>query len=279
MQKIWQAIENWFASKGGVAHVIAAAWAFLILAYANDTQFHDFVLQVWAAVPAWGQEAITLAASLWALYKSWSPGAPQSNAALGKKLGLFLAIGFLVLGSAATRAQGITVSVGSEAVAARYQGNWSAGNHTTESLDVIDWGATQENSLSAEVHEFLLPGIGVNSYDVAAKYTPDLTAVLQKTNISPSLFQVFAQGGGGETTLPGATKGTWFAGGGASYRATANLTWSIVDGYALRFNGQTTYAVTAGLYYTVNPAASASAAVKQLIRRHAAAEAAAKTTQ
>jgi hypothetical protein len=163
----------------------------------------------------------------------------------------------------------VVVSTGSEAVAVHYNGSWSAGNHTTESLDVIDWGVAKGNSFSAEVHEFLLPAIGVNSYNVGGKVIPDLSGILKKTNVSPSLFQVFAQAGGGETTLPGATKSSFFGGGGAMYRATPNLTWTIIDGYALRFNGQTGYAITAGLWYTFNPSASKSMAVKALLRKAA----------
>jgi hypothetical protein len=181
-----------------------------------------------------------------------------------KRVAILTALLFTV---ACVRAQ-IVVSTGSEAVALHYNGNWSAGNHTTESLDVYDWGATKANSLSAEVHEFLFPGPGVNSYDAAVKIQPTM-AWLKPTNIKPEQFQLFAQAGGGETTLPGLTKGTFFGGGGAMYRATANLTWSIVDGYALRFNNQTTYAVSAGLMYTFNPAASQNAGVKAMLHKAA----------
>ena len=76
-------LKAWFKSKGGVAHVTALAWAFLVAAYAMNTQFHDFVKHAYTLLPAWAEDAVTLSASLWAFYKTWKPtqAAPPAPAA------------------------------------------------------------------------------------------------------------------------------------------------------------------------------------------------------
>lgn len=79
MNAVWQAVTNWFKSKGGVAHVIAGVWAFLVAAYAMNTQFHDFVIYVHQTLPAWVQQAATLGLSLWGFYKTWNKTKEGTN--------------------------------------------------------------------------------------------------------------------------------------------------------------------------------------------------------
>lgn len=66
-----KAIQQWFASKGGVAHVIASSFVFLIAAYALDPQFHAYVLKINSMLPAWTEESFTVGIGLWAFYKNW----------------------------------------------------------------------------------------------------------------------------------------------------------------------------------------------------------------
>lgn len=71
------AIAAWFKSKGGLAHVLAGAFAFLMLAYAGVPSFHALVLKVHALLPGWSQELMTTAIALWAFYKNWLKQQPQ----------------------------------------------------------------------------------------------------------------------------------------------------------------------------------------------------------
>ena len=179
----------------------------------------------------------------------------------------------LLFVAACVRAQ-IVVSTGSEAVGIRFcatpgQCAWSVGNHTTAaSLDVFDWGAGKANSLSAEVHAFIFPTPNVDFYGAALNYQPTMSW-LGHTNVSPSQFQLFVQAGGGEMILPGLTKPTFFGGGGGKYRANANLTWNVLDGYVLCGNGQCSPTVSMGIIYTINPAQSQNAAVKATLHKAA----------
>jgi hypothetical protein len=173
----------------------------------------------------------------------------------------------------------MTVSAGSEAVAFHYNGAWSVGNHTTESFDVLDWGAQKGNSFSAEVNEFFAPAPGFSSYLVGGKYTPDISGLVSKTNLSGDQFRVFLQGAGGVTNLPSGATATAMGGGGATYMFTPNLTWSTLDAYALYFNGKWTTALSSGIYYTFNAQQANSFAVQRMIRRAAAKQAAARSVR
>ena len=71
-------IRNWIKSKGGAAHLVALSWAFLVAAYAMNSQFHAFVAGVEAALPGWAEDGLTLVVSLWAFYKTWKPAPPPN---------------------------------------------------------------------------------------------------------------------------------------------------------------------------------------------------------
>jgi hypothetical protein len=73
-----QTIASWFKSKGGFAHVAAAVFASLMLAYAAVPSFHALVLQVHQSLPGWLQELVTTGLALYAWYKSngTKPAAP-----------------------------------------------------------------------------------------------------------------------------------------------------------------------------------------------------------
>lgn len=80
----FQGISAWFASKGGFAHVAAAVFASLMLAYAAVPQFHALVLSINAALPSWLEELTTTVIALAVWYKnnqSNSPTQPVTPAA------------------------------------------------------------------------------------------------------------------------------------------------------------------------------------------------------
>jgi uncharacterized membrane protein YhfC len=68
---MWQSITAWFKSKGGVAHVIAGAWAFLIFAYATEKPFHDYIVHLKDMLPPWIEDMVTAIVPLFMLYKTW----------------------------------------------------------------------------------------------------------------------------------------------------------------------------------------------------------------
>lgn len=74
MEFICKKLSAWFASKGGVYHVIAGLFGFAVLAYAQHGAFTDLVNQIYALLPSWAHEAILAAAGLVALYKNTSKG-------------------------------------------------------------------------------------------------------------------------------------------------------------------------------------------------------------
>jgi hypothetical protein len=147
---------------------------------------------------------------------------------------------------------------------------WSAGNHTTETLDLIDWGAQKGNSLSVEGHEVLAPSANFNSYLGGVRVTPDITSLLKKTNISTDQFGVFAQAAAGSSTLTAGNKFTFLFGGGAMYRLTTNLAWSTVDARWGRIGSQTFYEASSGLVYYFNPQSTQSAAMRRFLARRTA---------
>ena len=63
-------IQKWFESRGGFAHVMAAVFASLMLAYAAVPQFHALVLQIHALLPGWSQELLTTGLALYAWYRT-----------------------------------------------------------------------------------------------------------------------------------------------------------------------------------------------------------------
>lgn len=157
------------------------------------------------------------------------------------------------------------VSAGSEAMALHYLGGWSVANHSTESFDILDWGAQKGNSFSVQIHQLVAPTPGFNSYLVGGQWSPDISGIINGSNLSGDQFRLFMQAAGGETTLPIGARGTVLAGGGVSYMITPNITWTTVDGYWLYFNGGSSYAVSSGLQYAFNGQQSQSYAVQRML--------------
>jgi hypothetical protein len=192
---------------------------------------------------------------------------------------ILVILALLAAGTFAVAQSGLTFSTGTEVTALHYNGVWGAANHTTEALDVLDWGAAKGNSLAVEGHQILAPSAGFNSYLGGVRVTPDISSILKPTNISPDQLGVFVQSAFGESTLPSATKFTFFVGGGANYRLTTNLAWSTVDFRIGRVGSQTYYEASSGLVYTFNPQATKAVALKRFLAQRAARARAAAAVQ
>lgn len=67
---LFDGVRNWFKSKGGFSHVAFAVFTTLMLAYTTNPQFHAYVLQLHAMMPAWAQELITEALAFYAWYRN-----------------------------------------------------------------------------------------------------------------------------------------------------------------------------------------------------------------
>lgn len=65
-----QTIQKWIQSRGGWAHATAAAYAFLVLAYASVPSFQALALSIFHATPRWAHELILALLGLVAFYKS-----------------------------------------------------------------------------------------------------------------------------------------------------------------------------------------------------------------
>jgi hypothetical protein len=172
--------------------------------------------------------------------------------------------------SATAQTSGATFSTSSEAVGIHFNNAWTAGNHTTETLDLLDWGVQKGNSLAVEGHEILAPSANFNSYLGGIRITPDISSLMAKTNIPSDQFGVFAQAAAGSSTLTAGNKFTFLVGGGANYRMTTNLAWSTVDARWGRIGSQTFYEVSSGLVYYINPQTAQSVATRRFLARRTA---------
>ena len=70
MKAVWTAIRNWFASKGGFAHVAAGVFTVAVVEYKMNTQFAAAANAAWAWLPQWVHIVVILLFPLWAWYKS-----------------------------------------------------------------------------------------------------------------------------------------------------------------------------------------------------------------
>ena len=138
----------------------------------------------------------------------------------------------------------------SEAVAFRYNGNWSAGTTVTESFDFLDLGAAKSNRLFIAGKQILAPGPGLNMYLGDVIFQPDLSKVLNKTNVAPGSFSARFEGGLG-VGLPsvGASEIAWEAGGGVSYEMTTTLAWQSLNAFYGRVGSQSFAGLSTGLAY------------------------------
>ena len=84
-------IQQWFQSKGGMSHVIAGAYLFLLAAYGTVPQFHSLVQTVNQHLPGWVEELAAAVVGLAGFYKNWDaknanravPGQGSANGTAG----------------------------------------------------------------------------------------------------------------------------------------------------------------------------------------------------
>ena len=179
-----------------------------------------------------------------------------------------LALAISVIAKAQTPTTGgVVFSTTAEATALNYNGAWGPAAHTTESFDLIDWGAQKGSSLSVEGHQ--LVSTPFNAYLGGVKFTPDISSLISKTNIPAESLSVFLQGAGGVSTFITGNRVAFLAGGGLSYRATPNLQWSALSVHFLRVGSKNAVEMSTGLAYFFNPQVSQSVAIKKMIARRA----------
>ena len=138
----------------------------------------------------------------------------------------------------------------SEAVAVFYNGDWSAGTHVTESYDFLDFGAKKTNHLYVEGHELLAPAPGFNIYAGGLKVEPDLTALMNKTNVGAGNFGVYVSGAvGNGMPSSGGSHVSFLAGGGVKYKITNSLTWQSLQAQYGRFGSNSFAIISTGLSF------------------------------
>ena len=76
---MWDAIQKWFVSKGGVSHVIAVLYLGVVAAYAAVPAFSALLNSIYALMPAWAHEVLLAAIGVIAWYKQTN--SPIGNAA------------------------------------------------------------------------------------------------------------------------------------------------------------------------------------------------------
>jgi hypothetical protein len=167
-------------------------------------------------------------------------------------------------------AQGVSLTTTATASAVKYGGSWGAATHETEALPFLYWGASKGNFLSLNGEQLIAPGFGWSIYGAGAGITPDISALIAKTTLSPDQLTVTFSGFGGVATLTNSTnKVAWGARGTLSYAFNPNLAMTTVYAGGGGIGAQRFYEMSAGLLATINPQASPSAAVKRMVRKAA----------
>lgn len=189
---------------------------------------------------------------------------------MNKYFALFLA-GSLSLAGVLTAqtTNGLVISTSTEAVGIHYNNQMGAGNITSVSLDLVDWGSQKGNSLSVADYTLLATTGGFSSYLGGIHVVPDISGLVKHTNLASDQLGVFGEAAAGNSTFSGSTSNefTFLVGGGVNYRLTPNIAWSTVDYRWGRIGAQNYYTVSSGLVYYFNPSASRSLAIKRMSAR------------
>lgn len=169
----------------------------------------------------------------------------------------------------------IPVTATADAAAVKFQGAWSPQTLQEQTIDVANFGATKDNSITVAAYE-LMP---LGSYGVAVGMQPNICGILSKTNFACTDLTVSVQGFGGTTVLPVGSVATYGVLGSFAYNLSTNTsaTGGFAGGGAI--GGKPFILVSAGLQYAFNPAANPSALVQKMLRRRAAATAMYRRTQ
>jgi hypothetical protein len=136
----------------------------------------------------------------------------------------------------------------SDAVAVHYAGAWSAGTLITESYDFLDFGASKGNHVYLEGQELIAPTPGFQIYGGGIGFQPDLTRLLNKTNVQPSAFQaIFQLAVGNGVSSSGGSHMAYLIGGGVKYILTPSLTWQTLEAHYGRFGAEPFEDISTGL--------------------------------
>jgi hypothetical protein len=164
--------------------------------------------------------------------------------------------------------------VASDVLAINCVKGWGVGNLTTESYDLIDFGATKSNRVFGQGVQLLAPSCGLSIYGAGVLVQPDLSLLLKKTNIPVgNLITFFDASAGNGLPSVGNNHVSVVLGGGLKYILSDNITWSTVRFEEVFFGSNRYPSVSTGLalYFGGTPAsASVSPAVKKsLIKKMA----------
>ena len=85
----------------------------------------------------------------------------------------------------------------SDVLAIDYNGTWSAGNLSTESYDLLDYGALNLTRLFLQGVELTAPGPGLSVFGGGVLWQPDISTLFNKTNLTGGNFIVFVDGSAG----------------------------------------------------------------------------------
>ena len=191
---------------------------------------------------------------------------PAPNSAVGApaaKLPCLLLFVILFHGAAFGQAAPAPASAGfvasSDVLAISANGTWGAGNLTTESYDLLDFGATKSNRLFAQGVQLAAPSVGLSIYGGGLIWQPDISALIKKTNLPSGNFLVFVDASAGNG-IPetGKDRVSAIFGGGLKYIANDTITWNTIRFEEVVFGNSRYPAISAGIsaYFGGTPASA-----------------------
>lgn len=148
----------------------------------------------------------------------------------------------------------------SDVLAIDYNGTWSAGNLSTESYDLLDYGTLKSSRLFLQGVELTAPGPGLSVFGGGVLWQPDISTLFNKTNLTGGNFIVFVDGSAG-VGIPsvGGDRVSAIFGAGGKYILSDNLTWNTVRCEVVFFGSSRLPACSTGIsaYFGGNPASPA----------------------
>ena len=169
-----------------------------------------------------------------------------------RSIALFAVLALAAIGYAQTPAPTLTFTPGSEVVAFHTNvagvPQWSVGNLTTESFDLIDFGKTKAQHFSIVGTELLAPTPGISMYHAGGSYVPNVTGLFSKTNIPSNTISFHVDGSIG-ITIPAAGTNhiSWMGGGGFKLFPGAAVTYNALQGQCGKMGAQTFCEVSTGI--------------------------------
>ncbi len=186
-----------------------------------------------------------------------------------------LALG-LTAAAQTTNSSGLVTAT--DALGISCAGSWSVGNLTTESYDLLDYGATKDNRVFAQGVELTAPGCGLSVFGGGVLWQPNISALLNKTNLPSGNFLTFVDASvGNGIPSTGSSRITTVIGGGVKYIASDNVTWNTIRFEEVFFGASRYPSISSGVsvYFGGVPASAvvSSNVKRSLLKRIAAATA------